>query len=117
MKMLEKWMRKEGNSSWGMVVEALEKMKMLEKWMRKEGNSSWAMVVEALENMSELRLANQLRVTYCTQQHQDGKPLTNKGEEEADSQITKMEKVLMVDQLHCKNEFAKITKFVADTHC
>ena len=44
------------------------RMAMLEKWMRKEGNPSWVMVVEALEKMSEQRLANQLRVKYCTQQ-------------------------------------------------
>ena len=69
------------------------RMEMLEKWMRKEGNPSWEMVVEALEKMSELRLANQLRVKYCTQQHQDEKPLTSKSEEQADSQVTKTEKV------------------------
>ena len=74
------------------------RMEMLEKWMRKEGNPSWEMVVEALEKMSELRLANQLRVKYCTQQHQDEKPLTSKSEEQADSQVTEMEKVLKVDR-------------------
>ena len=71
------------------------RMEMLEKWMRKEGNPSWEMVVEALEKMSEQRLADQLRVKYCTQQHQDEKPLTSKS---ADSQITEMEKVLKVDR-------------------
>ena len=74
------------------------RMEMLEKWMRKEGNPSWEMVVEALEKMSEQRLANQLRVKYCTQQHQDEKPLTSKSEEQADSQVTEMEKVLKVDR-------------------
>ena len=44
------------------------RMAMLEKWMRKEDNPSWEMVVEALEKISELRLANQLREKYCTQQ-------------------------------------------------
>ena len=74
------------------------RMEMLEKWMRKEGNPSWEMVVEALEKMSEQRLANQLRVKYCTQQHQDEKPLTSKSEEQPDSQVTEMEKVLKMDQ-------------------
>ena len=74
------------------------RMEMLEKWMRKEGNPSWEMVVEALEKMSELRLANQLRVKYCTQQHQDEEPLTSKSEEQADSQVTEMEKVLKEDR-------------------
>ena len=74
------------------------RMEMLEKWMRKEGNPSWEMVVEALEKMSEQRLADQLRVKYCTQQHQDEKPLTSKSEEQADSQVTEMEKVLKVDR-------------------
>ena len=44
------------------------RMAMLDKWMRKEGNPSWEMVVEALEKMSELGLANQLREKYC-QEH------------------------------------------------
>ena len=73
------------------------RMEMLEKWMRKGGNPSWEMVVEASEKMSELGLANQLRVKYCTQQYQDEKPLTSKSEEKADSQVT-MEKVLKVDR-------------------
>ena len=62
------------------------RMEMLEKWMRKQGNPSWEMVVEALEKMSEQRLADQLRIKYCTQQHQDEKPLTSRREEQADSQ-------------------------------
>ena len=74
------------------------RMEMLEKWMRKQGNPSWEMVVEALEKMSEQRLADQLRIKYCTQQHQDEKPLTSKSEEQADSQVTEMEKVLKVDR-------------------
>ena len=43
------------------------RMAMLEKWMRKQINPSWEMVVKALEKMSEQRLADQLRVKYCTQ--------------------------------------------------
>ena len=74
------------------------RMEMLEKWMRKQGHPSWEMVFEALEKMSELRLANQLRVKYYTQQHQDEKPLTSKSEEQPDSQVTEMEKVLKIDQ-------------------
>ena len=72
------------------------RMEMLEKWMRKEGNPSWEMVIEALEKMSEQRLANELKVKYCTQQHQNEKPLTS--EEQADSQVTEMENVLKVDR-------------------
>ena len=34
------------------------RMEMLEKWMRKQGNSSWEMMVDALEKMSEWRLAD-----------------------------------------------------------
>ena len=41
---------------------------MLAKWMREESNPSWEMVIEALEKMFEYRLADQLRVKYCTQQ-------------------------------------------------
>ena len=66
--------------------------------MRKEGYLSWEMIVESLEKMSELRLADQLRVKYCTQQHKDKKPLTSKSEQEADSQVTEMEKVLDLDK-------------------
>ena len=34
------------------------RMEMLEKWMRKQGNSSWEMMVDALEKMSKRRLAD-----------------------------------------------------------
>ena len=73
------------------------RMEMLEKWMKK-GNPSWEMVIEALEKMSEQRLANQLRVKYCTQQHQDEKSLTSKSEKQVDSQVTEMEEVLKEDR-------------------
>ena len=39
---------------------------MLDKWLRKEENSSWMSVIEALENMSEKSLANKLRNKYMS---------------------------------------------------
>ena len=47
---------------------ARRRMETLDRWLRKEANPSWVMVIEALEKMSELRLANKLREKYCTQQ-------------------------------------------------
>ena len=75
-----------------------KRMEMFEKWMRKQINPSWEMVVEALKKTPELRLADQLRVKYCTQQHQDEKQLTSKSEEQGDSQVNKAERVLKVDR-------------------
>ena len=74
------------------------RMAMFEKWIRKEGNASWMMVVEALEKMSELALASQLRKKYCTQQcTDDEKPQMGRCEEpQADLQTT--ERVLKMDR-------------------
>ena len=50
---------------------ARRRMEVFDKWIRKEGNASWMMMIEALEKMSELVLASKLKEKYCTQLRKD----------------------------------------------
>ena len=89
------------------------RMEMLEKWMRKEGNPSWEMVVEALEKMYELRLAHQLRLKYCTQQHQDEKPPTSTRMRDMSPSSHVTERVIM---LHYKDRIVQEMENVTDEY-
>ena len=65
---------------------ARRRLETLDRWIRKEANPSWVMVIEALEKVSELRLANKLREKYCTQQQ-----ISSSDVEPADSQAAERE--------------------------
>ena len=47
------------------VETARRRMAMLSKWIKKEADPSWLVIIAALEKMSETSLANQLRKKYA----------------------------------------------------
>ena len=66
---------------------------MLDKWLKKEVDPSWIIIIAALEQMSENNLASRLKKKYLHQQDENP-PMTTRN----DTSERASEKVLKVDR-------------------
>ena len=74
---------------------ARRRVVMLDKWLRKEVEPSWIIIIAALERMSENNLASRLKKKYLRQQGERTDPTTTT---RSDASARASEKVLKVDR-------------------